>query len=195
MKKKCNNPGCERDHYAKSYCFAHYKRMRKGSDMSSPIELRGDSDKRFWAKVAKGPGCWHWVGAPTAQGYGLIRYGGKYRTAHRVSYEINVAPLPDGMQIDHACRNRMCVNPDHLRVVTDGENKQNLVARSNSKSGIRGVTYYPKRGKWLAMASKDGETNYLGWHLTADSAERAVTSWRRENMPYSEMDKKKEITF
>ena len=192
MRRTCSHPGCERVHYGKGYCQPHYKRMRKGADMSTPIEVRGDDDERFWAKVSKGPECWLWLGAPSGPGYGLIRYKGRYQSAHRVSYEINVGPVAGGMQIDHKCRNMMCVNPDHLRVVTDGENKQNITARANSKSGVRGVVYYPKRGKFLASVQKDGRKNYLGWHFTAEEAERAVTAWRREHMPFSEMDKVKE---
>ena len=160
--------------------------------MSKPIEVRGSDNERFWAKVGKGPDCWLWLGAPSGAGYGMIKHGGRPQYAHRVSYEVNVGPIPDGMQVDHKCRNRMCVNPKHLRVVTDGENKQNLVAHADSRSGIRGVSFHTKRGKWLALVRKDGKINYLGWHLTAESAERAVVAWRREHMPFSEMDKKKE---
>lgn len=192
MTRTCTHPGCGRTYYARGYCNGHYKRMAKGSEMSAPFVVRGNDDSRFWSKVAKGADCWRWTGAPNAQGYGAISYGGKRRTAHRVSYEMNVGPIPDGMQIDHACRERLCVNPDHLRIVTDGENKQNLAAYATSKSGLRGVTYYPKRGKWLAMAQRAGMKHYLGWHFTPESANKAVTAWRQENMPYSEMDKRKE---
>lgn len=192
MSRTCDIEGCDRPHNARGFCVAHYKRHRKGADLHAPVRLTGNDDLRFWSKIAKGEGCWIWQGPPNAQGYGAISYGGKRRTAHRVSYEINVGPIPEGMQIDHACRVKLCVNPKHLRVVTDGENKQNLAAYARSKSGIRGVTYYPKRRKWIAMAQRDGVKHYLGWHATAEAAEAAVSTWRKNNMPYSEMDKRKE---
>ena len=161
--------------------------------MNAPWYREMTPEYRFWSKVDKTGECWTWAGATSAQGYGTFLHGGENRRAHRVSYELSVGPIPGGAQIDHACRNEACVRPEHLRIASAAENMQNLVARSNSKSGIRGVTYRADVGKWLAKAQRNGEQHYLGLHATADSAERAVASWRRENMPFSEMDKKKEI--
>jgi hypothetical protein len=70
-------------------------------------------------------GCIEWTGYIDRHGYGRFgpggRDGGKV-SAHRWSYEHNVGPIPDGFQIDHLCRNRKCVNPDHLEPVTQREN-------------------------------------------------------------------------
>ena len=80
--------------------------------------------ERFWDKVEPCPmsGCWHWTAAGTGNGYGQIFFDGKVRMAHRVSYEVLVSPIPDGLQIDHLCRNRGCCNPTHLEPVTPREN-------------------------------------------------------------------------
>ncbi len=66
-------------------------------------------------------GCWQWDGNKTS-GYGRIMVGRRHIKAHRFFYESLVGPIPDGMVIDHLCRNHSCVNPDHLEVVTTKEN-------------------------------------------------------------------------
>lgn len=78
--------------------------------------------ERFWAKVAKaGPyECWEWTGS--THPYGSISVDGKTAYAHRVAYELAVGPIPEGLHIDHLCRNKGCVNPAHLEVVSPGEN-------------------------------------------------------------------------
>lgn len=81
-------------------------------------------EARFWAKVERrGPDdCWLWT-AGLNNGYGTI-YGGRRSPlrAHRVAYELLVGPIPDGLTLDHLCRNRRCVNPAHLEPVSNREN-------------------------------------------------------------------------
>src|SRR6516164_7314046 len=67
-------------------------------------------------------GCWLWFGVQTKDGYGRWGGGANRKLAHRISYERAKGPVPIGMQIDHLCRVRCCVNPDHLEVVTPLEN-------------------------------------------------------------------------
>lgn len=69
---------------------------------------------RFWEKVDKSGECWLWTAYTTKKGYGQTHIGGKTKYAHRVAYELSVGPIPDGKELDHLCRNRACVNPDHL---------------------------------------------------------------------------------
>jgi HNH endonuclease len=80
---------------------------------------------RFMKKVevVTESGCWLWLGTVQKNGYGRFGYG-EYRSglAHRWSYQTFVGPIPRDKELDHLCRVRCCVNPDHLRVVTHAEN-------------------------------------------------------------------------
>lgn len=82
--------------------------------------------ERLMSRVEKVPdGCWLWRGAIAPSGYGVIWNGekrGVMTLVHRVSYKHFVGPISDGMQIDHLCRVRHCVNPEHLEPVTQREN-------------------------------------------------------------------------
>ena len=67
-------------------------------------------------------GCWEWSGYRYGNGYAAMSWQGKQVLLHRLAYEQLVGPIPTGLQIDHLCRVRHCVNPDHLEPVTPQEN-------------------------------------------------------------------------
>ena len=78
---------------------------------------------RFWDKVEiQDGGCWKWLGATNNQGYGEFSINHKMVRAHRFSYQIHESTIPEGLVIDHKCRNVWCVNPKHLEPVTNKEN-------------------------------------------------------------------------
>jgi len=80
---------------------------------------------RFWSKVQKSSGCWRWTGFIDKGGYGRIRAAGRDTPilyAHRVAYELLIGSVPEGLQLDHLCRNKWCCNPQHLEPVTMAEN-------------------------------------------------------------------------
>lgn len=76
--------------------------------------------QRFLEKISLGDGCWEWTAAVNGEGYGQFRLDnhGRQVPAHRYAYELLVGPIPEGLEIDHLCRVRRCVRPNHLEPVT-----------------------------------------------------------------------------
>ena len=104
---------------------------------------RKSEETRFWEKVKKiNDGCWEWIASLDHGGYGkfMLAYdvekpkANRNRKAHRYSWELLRQEIPPGMYVDHMCRNKRCVNPDHLRVVTP---LVNSLENSNSVSALR----------------------------------------------------------
>ena len=93
---------------------------------------------RFWAKVNKTDGCWLWTATIDRGGYGRFRL---FR-AHRIAYALTHGSVPDGLTIDHLCRNRACVNPAHLEPVTKAVNTM----RGKSDAALNATKTHCVRG-------------------------------------------------
>lgn len=96
--------------------------------------------KRFWDKVQIGEEneCWNWTGGRQSKGYGSFGIGnGKTALAHRVAYELENGPIPDGLLVRHRCDNQLCCNPEHLELGTVADNNRDAVERGRSATGER----------------------------------------------------------
>jgi len=119
--------------HAYGYCNSHAHRFRAFGDPLECRATRGPSPfERFDAKVQRTATCWLWIGATNQKGYGTFWSGDVRTGAHRWSYEYHVGPIPVGLEIDHLCRVRHCVNPAHLRPVTPLENKRMIRGRNSN---------------------------------------------------------------
>lgn len=91
------------------------------------FDLDDITPERFWTKVQKGQSCWEWLGSKTPNGYAQFHVrlrDGRWSSTvgHRIAYEWEHGLIPDGVVLDHLCRNRGCVNPAHLEAVDDRTN-------------------------------------------------------------------------
>lgn len=84
-------------------------------------------------------GCWVWQRARSRNGYGNVVVSGRNQCAHKMIYERTHGPVPLGMELDHLCRNRACVNPDHLEPVTSSRNKRRRPATILSETDVQAI--------------------------------------------------------
>ena len=99
-----------------------------------PRERRQETDQdRFWSKVERGDGCWHWRGAAERSGYGSFRFRGRAQRAHRVSWVLTNGTIAEGMHVLHRCDNPACVRPDHLFLGTHQDNMDDKSAKGRCR--------------------------------------------------------------
>lgn len=185
---RCTIGDCEAQQKTSGMCWKHYERKRTHGDPNTlgPRKLAELSPRsvteRFWRKVEKTDTCWNFR---CNSNYGSIRVDGKQLAAHRYSYAIHRGEIPEGMVIDHLCRNTRCVNPDHLEAVSLAEN-----SRRAAKG--KGLAWVCSRGHAVEgknrRSRKDG-TTYCGLcanlSLTKSKrrarAEAEARAWVEEN--------------
>ena len=115
---------------------------------------------RFNVKYVVNPktGCWEWTAYRNRYGYGQFCIDGRMMKAHRVAYELYRGNIPEGLQIDHLCRVRHCVNPDHLEPVTAQENHRRGESGVKNKQKTHCPHGHPYAGDNLQIRSCGGRT-------------------------------------
>jgi hypothetical protein len=122
-----------------------------GTGKTFPTELLD----RFVDKIEIRPdGCWGWMAARKDNGYGSFGTARQTWYAHRFAYEWLVGPIPEGLEIDHLCRVRECVNPAHLEAVTHRENIRRGESGSNYSSRTHCKYGHPFDGENLMVRSE-----------------------------------------
>jgi len=99
------------------------------------LDFNDPSVAAFWSKVDVKANdlCWNWLGAKRPGGYGNLRYKNKYVSAHRLSWELNFFPVPDGFCVCHVCDNPSCVNPGHLMLGNKQSNTTDMIKKNRQE--------------------------------------------------------------
>lgn len=134
--RACDVGGCEKRVQSAGLCSMHYARLRLHGD----VRHQRTALDRMTDRIDASGDCWLWTGRMMNNGYG--RFGHRGVAAHRAVYEALVGPIPPGREIDHLCRQRACVNPDHMEPVTPSENQR----RSHSVSGLNAAKTHCPQG-------------------------------------------------
>lgn len=161
----CRREGCDKPPVKCGYCTpSHYATARRSGEYVARTEV-----ERFWQKVDVEPAqCWTYTGT-LITGYGQFclsssRAHMKRMPAHRYAWELLVGPIPEGLQLDHLCKNRACVNPDHLEVVDARTN----ILRSAAASALNARKTHCKHG-------------HRDWHVLPSGERGCRECWRISN--------------
>jgi HNH endonuclease len=159
-----------------------------------PEDYLGPADRaRFLSKVDKnGPSsrpelgpCWVWTAGLTRDGYGQFRVGQRSLASHRVAWEFDCGQIPPGMHVLHKCDTRNCVRGEHLFLGTHQDNVVDMcsknrqarhwqrAARSTNRSGLVGIYWKQRIGKWGAHIYASGRTLHLGYFTDREAAAAA----------------------
>lgn len=129
----CNVDGCNKKARTQKMCDKHYRRFKKYG--STELRIKTDHERlNEKCESVTESGCIIWLGSTCKGGYGNFLYNGKIDKAHRVAYIMKNGEIPEGLEIDHLCRVRSCVNPDHLEAVTHKENCERAISHNSLKT-------------------------------------------------------------
>lgn len=148
------------------------------------MAARVSIEDRFWSKVEKQfCGCWLWHGRLSDRGYGIFHYSSKdSRRAHRFAYEVMKGKIPDGRELDHLCRVRNCVNPEHLEPVT---HRENMMRAKDTFPAIHAAKTHCVRGHELAGNNLLPHKLRLGIRACKTCNSAQVKRWAKKKVEVS----------
>jgi hypothetical protein len=115
--------------------------------MPKGVYPRPTEVEKFWRKTRRrSNGCWEWIGTLNSAGYGVMKTNRHQVRVHRWAYERYVGPIPEGLEPDHLCNVRHCVNPEHIELVTSAENNRRRDQRK-THCYMRGHPWIPEN--WI----------------------------------------------
>lgn len=137
---------------------------------------------RFWDKVTPVPeaGCWIWTAGTTHDMYAQYSVNGRHTYAHRVAFEALVGRIPDGLQLDHLCRVRCCVNPRHLEAVTGKVNSARGLAGKLSAARHRALTHCANGHEFTSENTGHNKRGAVLWRYCRICARAKVRRYREK---------------
>lgn len=149
------------------------------------IRLTPRQEKNFWGKVTKTDDCWLWSGNKTDKGYGQFRVGGKMCAAHRTAFAVLVRLPARHLVINHLCKVRNCVNPDHMETVTQYEN----LMYSDSPATLNKRKTHCGKGHPLSGDNLYTKPGKYGLHRVCIRCKNAyLREWRAEKRRKESLD-------
>lgn len=135
---------------------------------------------KFWKKTISGEGgCILWSGCMGDKGYGRVKRNKKWVGAHRVAYLFRNKEIPSGFEIDHLCRNKRCVNPEHLEAVSHRDNilrgAAGILRKNTTTSKYIGVHWNSKKQRWITQLTVSGKLVFLGRFISENDAAKAYS--------------------
>jgi HNH endonuclease len=185
--RECSVDGCGKSVHGRGWCGTHYARWLQHGTVADPPSP-GERFRTFFRK--RGPDdCWMWLGETDKDGYGCFSVTHRKRVrAHRFSYELHTGKSLGDKLIDHRCHKTYCVNPAHLRPVTNKQNMENR-RKIRSNTGFRGVCKLPN-GRFQATLEHNGKGIHVGSFATAEEANEAVIAARNQHYTHNDLDRR-----
>lgn len=166
MRGTCTIDDCESIACGRGLCSKHWQAAKKAGTLPAEWTREQKKARPMREKLESNrlidldTGCWNWAGQ-TKNGYGQVpaNIGSKYVRAHRAAYEVWIGEIPEGMELDHLCRNRKCFNPAHLEAVTHKENVRRGALSQMMKDKASAQTHcykgHPLFGENLVLVGPD----------------------------------------